>query len=537
MLSSSGDPAAPVDLSAFTMPTDAPSPHHLFEGRLELYEEADAQMVTHVADWWIALGQRDSNLPPFDVTFTQCGRHLIPAERGRIITDDPYWDLFVSPGITWSTPYDEGMSRAAVPFAMTFKVENCLQNGVMTFLYDEDSVSEVRYQVTQETCPWHVFDLWGQSAANYEPGPFEGAEEMGVAFLDEWERRYPVVPLEQLYVDYPDVREDTLSSGLTLEEQTARGLWVEGTLYLDDCPTRYGNSPFCETMALPTYSLAKTLYVSLAMAAMAQEYSEDPYTFEVEELLPGRSTAAPGNWSGITLEHLVDMSTGHYRYPTQYDDYMGDFFLDYSLAGRLEASFLFPYQEPPGERVVYLTPNYQIVAAALDVYLGEVGAPIQDSFDYAVERVYRPIGLEPDSFTTLRTWERGGANNGTAFGGYGMLLTPQGTARLGRFLMEGGQIAGEQVLEPSRLRDMMFENPADRGAPMDYGLWHYNNGMWGYPLDAWGCDGVVPFLFGVSGVTVALAPNGVVYFAYNDTYEQPVTTVLDVIDAIAPLCP
>jgi CubicO group peptidase (beta-lactamase class C family) len=151
--------------------------------------------------------------------------------------------------------------------------------------------------------------------------------------------------------------------------------------------------------------------------------------------------------------------------------------------------------------------------------------------------VYRPIGLEPDSFTTLRTWERGGANNGTAFGGYGMLLTPQGTARLGRFLMEGGQIAGEQVLEPSRLRDMMFENPADRGAPMDYGLWHYNNGMWGYPLDAWGCDGVVPFLFGVSGVTVALAPNGVVYFAYNDTYEQPVTTVLDVIDAIAPLCP
>ena len=130
-------------------------------------------MDTLVADWWIASGQRDSDLPPVDLAFTQCGRHLIPGARGRIVTEDPYWDLFVSPGLTWSTPYDEGMSRASFPFALTFKVENCIQNGVMTFLYDDDSVSEVRYQVTQETCPWHVFDLWGQSSATYTPRAFD----------------------------------------------------------------------------------------------------------------------------------------------------------------------------------------------------------------------------------------------------------------------------------------------------------------------------------------------------------------------------
>ena len=60
--------------------------------------------------------------------------------------------------------------------------------------------------------------------------------------------------------------------------------------------------------------------------------------------------------------------------------------------------------------------------------------------------------------------------------------------------------------------------------------------MWGYPLDRWGCSGHVPVMFGVSGVTAILAPNGVVYFAFNDAFEQPVVTVLDELDAIAPLC-
>ena len=428
------------------------------------------------------------------------------------------------------------MSRAAVPFSLAFKVENCLQNGVLTFLYDDDSVSEVRYQVTQETCPWHIFDLYGQSAATYTPGAVDDPEALQSAFLAELDAQFEVRPLDALADDHPAVDLAQLATGLTPDSQTARALLVDDVLYLADCPTRYGSSAFCAQTHLPTYSLAKTLHIGLVTAVMAQELSVDPYSVPVAELLPDATAAAPGNWDGVTVEHLIDMSTGHYRYAGQTDDYMGNFFLDYTLAGRLEASLLYPYQEPPGQRTVYLTPNYQVAAAALDVLLAREGADITDSFELAVDRIYRPAGVTPDSFTTLRTWEGGGQNNGTAFGGYGMVVTPQGLARLGRFLLDGATVDGAATMHPDRLDDTLFRNPADTGAPMDYYDWSYNNGMWGYPLDRWGCSGHVPVMFGVSGVTAILAPNGVVYFAFNDAFEQPVVTVLDELDAIAPLC-
>ena len=221
----------------------------------------------------------------------------------------------------------------------------------------------------------------------------------------------------------------------------------------------------------------------------------------------------------------------------QTDDYMGNFFTEFSLDERLESSFLFPYQQAPGERSVYLTPHYQIVAAAMDALLVREEVEWSDSFDFAVDRIYRPAGVSPDSFTTLRTWENGGQNNGTAFGGYGMLLTPQGLVRLSRFMGDGGTLDGRQILHSDRLAETLFEDSSDTGAPMNYYDWSYNNGMWGYPLSSWGCEGQVPIMFGVSGVTAMIAPNDVVYFAFNDEYEQPVVSVLGQLNAISPLCP
>ena len=536
-LMSSVSPESPISEDAFAMPQDAPGPLNRFEGRLTLHDESAARMETLFADDWISPGQTDSDLPDIDLEFTSCGRHLIPTQRGRLVTDDLYWDLIVQPGLTWSTEEDHGMSRAAFPFALTFKVENCIQNGVMTFLYDEDSVSQVRYQITQETCPWHIFDLWGQSTATYIPGEPEQADQIREDFLVELEQRYPVQPLEQLPIDYPGVSLAGLEQYLTLDEQTARGVWVNGSLYLAECPTRYGTYAFCETIALPSYSLAKTLYGGLTMAALAKKLDVNPYQQLVADLLPGPTADANGRWEGVTLEHLLDMTTGHYRVANQADDYMGTFFTEFTLDERLESSFLFPYQEEPGVRTVYLTPHYQILAAAMDALLVQEQTEWQDSFLFAVDNIYRPAGISPDSFHTLRTWENGGQNNGTAFGGYGMLFTPQGMARISRFIADGGSVGGQSILHSDRLAETLFEDPSDTGAPMNYYDWSYNNGMWGYPLSAWGCDGQVPTMFGVSGVTAMIAPNDVVYFAFNDRFEQPVVNVLEQLNAISPLCP
>ena len=518
-------PEGPIATSAFAMPADAAPPLHQFHGRLELRDELDARMNTHMAESWVPTGQQSSTLPPMDIGLTQCGHDLLPLERGRVITEDPWWDVYVGPGHAWSTVHDQGMSRAALPFSLSMKSTNCTFNGMLTFLFDDEAVSQVRHQIVQETCHLFSFDMWGQSAATFHPG----TREEGVIQAHQDRPRFETKAWSALGIDHPEVDLDNLDRWLTPGEQTARGLLVDDTLYLGDCPTRHGPNPFCEGVLVPSFSLAKTIYAATAMAALAQELEIDPHTVLVPEVMPDEAGAAPGDWSAVTLEHLIDMSTGHYLVAEQSDLAMGDFYVDLSLASRLEAAFLYPHKEAPGERTVYLTPNTQIAAAAMDRLLGA------DSFDFVVDRIYAPLGLDPEVRETQRTGEGGGQNNGTAFGGYGMNLTAQAIASFTRFLQEGGQIGGTQVLHPARLADMMFQG-GDAGAPMHYGEWAYNNGMWGWPLDNYGCSGHVPIMFGVSGITVIAAPNGLVYFTFNDAQEYPIINVLEELDAIAPLC-
>jgi hypothetical protein len=102
-----------------------------------------------------------------------------------------------------------------------------------------------------------------------------------------------------------------------------------------------------------------------------------------------------------------------------------------------------------------------------------------------------------------------------------MVLTPQNLAIITQFMHGDGSLNGEQVLDSDKWSATMFRELEDTGAPMYYYGWSYNNGMWGYPLASFGCEGHVPIMFGVSGITVILAPNGITYFTFNDALEFP----------------
>lgn len=532
-LNTNTTPVSPIDNGAFAIPEGAGLPQHRFEGRLVLHDEHLSQIDNHFTEWWLPEGQDASTIPEFDYAFVQCGDALLPIQRGRILTDNPYWDLLLHPGRVWSTQFDEGMTRASLPFALTMKAENCVQNGLMTFLFDDDTVSDVRWQITQETCHFHAFDMWGQSTATYHPAANSQSTQVISSHKEQTENSFPTRPWDDLQSQYGlDLAQ--LDSEVTLDSLTTRGVLVEGTLYLDRCRSRFGDYPYCDEMILPSFSLAKTSYISLAMMTIAQEFGPEIYDVKVSELLPDETNNASDDWSAVTMRHLLDMSTGHFRYANQEDDAMGDFYTNYDLASRLEAAYLFPYQVPPGEQVVYLTPNSQISAAALDVYLADQNATPSDSYDYLVDRVFKPIGLSPEYFTTLRTHQDGETNNGTAFGGYGMTLTPQGTAKLSKFLLEGGQLDGQPLLHPESLAVGLFQTE-ERGAPMNYYDWYYLGGFWGNTANL-SCQPTIPYMFGVSGITVALFPNDVVYFSYTDSQEYPVSSIVEQVNKIIPLC-
>lgn len=512
-----------VDEAAFQPVAGAGDALHSFTGTLQLVP-LEEQRTIHHAEPWISDSMQRDPIPTFGSEYVQCGNTLSPVTRGQQHTDNPSWDVLLGPGMIWSNPTDNGSSRIALPFALVATTFNCAHNGSMTFLYDGETVSDIRYQISQETCHLFQFDAWGRAEAQWNPTPTVDVTEQQQHLLDELDALLPVADFDDLAVKHPDIDFAQLDTGLTLSELTARGMVVDNTLYLDACRTRAGQYAFCNNMIMPSFSLAKTLYAGVGLAAMAEEFEEDPFSKTFGETLD-----APGTWADVTVEHALDMATGHYLYNNQNDWDVPGFYTSLELQGRLNATFALPQQDKPGERVTYLTPYYQAIAAAMDVYLVEQGADITDSFDYFVDRVLIPAGVSADSHDSLRTWEDGGANNGTAFGGYGMWLTPQNIAKLGLFLQRGG----DGILDADAHAEMMFAT-SDWGAPMNYYAYRYNNGMWAWPVD--GCEKMSPILFGVSGITVHLPPNGHVYFAFNDRQEYTVTNVLSVSAQMASMC-
>ena len=68
---------------------------------------------------------------------------------------------------------DQGYARASLPFALIQRNQNCVHNGEMTFLFSNSAtpnISNVYYQITQETCYPMKFDMWGMISAQYTPG-------------------------------------------------------------------------------------------------------------------------------------------------------------------------------------------------------------------------------------------------------------------------------------------------------------------------------------------------------------------------------
>ena len=143
-------PASPVAEGALTIPTNDAPAGHTFEGRLELVGEMETGDIS-ILRGDPEVGPELAHLPEFDFEFIQHENYLVPSRRGLIITEHPYWNYLIGPGRVWMEEGDGGYSRASFPFALVWKGSNAIFNGVMTFLYNDQHISKVWYQITQET--------------------------------------------------------------------------------------------------------------------------------------------------------------------------------------------------------------------------------------------------------------------------------------------------------------------------------------------------------------------------------------------------
>jgi hypothetical protein len=549
------DAKSPIDDSAFAVPPAAAMPAEVFEGRLDLMApetRGDGQIVSTIIPQLLQNGIW-KHLPHFSVEFVQSGSHLIPVRQGLVITGSVAWNLIIGPGRVWSEKGDNGYTRASFPFSLAARSQNCVHNGSMTFLFSNTKavhISQVRYQVTQETCAYMKVDMWGKVPATYTPSHIDNAGELEREQAIEFRDRIPRKPLSALLTDYPTAGLD-LSAFLRgrkfPQDVTAYGLYLNGVAYVSGCPTRYGKYAFCEEMRLPSYSTAKSAFVGVAMMRLGELYGKKVYSQKLQNYLP--QVGQKNSWAGVSFNDAINMATGNFVTTGDQQDERGPFEIKFlgaeSYADKMKDALLpFPPKAMPGTVWNYQSHNAFLVTQAMTAYLRTKRGPDADLFYLVRDDVYKPLHVSKGFLTTIRTDD---SKKGSPDGYFGLYFIPDDVIKIADFLNnDGGKLNGSQVLDPQRLRESLFRDPGKTGLVVPDSSErpdsiHYNHGFWGkhftrreYP--SLKCKFWVPYMVGYGGISIVLLPNGATFYVFSDSQEFTWENAVLEIAKVKPYC-
>jgi len=569
-----GAPAKPVDdMAAFGVPGGAAEPAETFEGTLTLNDPQASGIFVKNSDVFEIIPDGDSpwkHLAAFRYEFVQSGSFLLPVQEGLVITGSPAWNYLVGPGRVWQEKGDDGYMRAALPFALVQRNQNCVHNGEMTFLFSNRKtprISNVYYQITQETCYPMKFDLWGISSATYTPEKVPQLEELRAAHTAEITHKMQTKPIESLSADFPQsgIRLTAISAAYKHPENiTTYGVVINGVNYTSGCATRSGEYAFCGDMRLPSYSIAKSVFAGVALMRLGQLYGTGVYSELIKKHIP--SELIRGHWDNTTFSNASDMATGNYNldaYEADEDSAaMDKFIVGESLEGKLADAFAINQNyAPPGTKWVYQSSATFVLTQAMNAYLRERTSKDADLFNLIRDDVYKPLNVSRGGLTTIRT---NNSPTGAPSGYYGLFFIKDDFAKLGDFLNKGsGIINGRQILESTRLREALFRAPnavevgvpilgasatsalgppklGNQNAPPE-NTRRYAHGFWGKHMTPaefpeYSCDFWVSIMAGYGGNIVALLPNGVTFYISSDGMEFPWVDAVGEMAKLRPMC-
>lgn len=512
-----------VDFSAYAPSNDAQAPTHRFEGRLVLGGQPEQRTLVANTDYLSAQDIAKSKSFPedFNYAFVQHGDVLIPQKRGPIRGSHAWWEVILEPGRVWDEPGDAGLSRAAIPFALTQKNANCTHNGVLMFLFnDKEIMGRAAVQISSETCLYLQRDIWGWLHARYVPESLSDAAQRVTEYQAEVAARIPTKPLSALGDAFPGVDVAKLATAPE-RSRTRHGVYFRGIHYVAECPTRQGNHPYCDVLDVPSYSLAKSVVGGMALMRMEKRF---PGTAGTSVGIVPASGCRREDWKGVSLLHLLDMASGHYDAAS----YMADedsarivqFFApeDYphKLAFSCEA---YPNRTQPGKTWVYHTSDTFLLGVGLNAALRKnTRRKHADIFTDVIDAdIFGPLGLSPTARSTRRTYD----DYAQPFVGWGLFLHGDDIVKLGRFLAEDhGAIKGQALLDSALLDQALQRDPDQRGLQVAHlEKFRYQHGFWARNLQVeLGCEKPtwIPFMSGFGGILLVMFPNGAIWYSAAD---------------------
>jgi hypothetical protein len=535
MMADRPNPDGPID-NGYFMPVGPAEPaRHELSGVLEV-PTTDAFPV-------------EGRFPSFSVEFFTVDGSLVPVMRDIVRAPETTWDIILSPGHVWSEPTDQGWSRASFPFVLAGQDWNDSHNGIATFLYNDDQVSGLQFQIVQEQASWSRFDAWARVPLVYRPGPIDGVAGLKAAFAEEIARRLPTVPLTSLEADAEPL--DGMERGL--QDVTVTGLLDDGVLYLGRCHTRFGDFPYCNEMRHGVFSVTKTAGAALSLLWLAQTYGPQVLDLKIADFLD--VTADHDGWNEVTFRDAIDMATGigekaphrvssSYDFEDDEDQYLDRFGVEPTAQGKLDIAFLAGnYEWGPGEVGRYNTIHTFVLAAAMDAYLKSVEGPDANLWDRVSDEVLRPIGVYTAPLMHTREADGG---RGVPIMGFGFFPTVDDLAKIAQLYQNRGAYEGRQLLYADQI-DMLLQGDPERGLPVywktAFGQYSYDFSFWYMPYQGkGGCLLHIPEMMGYGGNLITLMPNGMVGIRLADAYEgasgqYDAENMAALADSLRPICP
>lgn len=483
-------------------------------------------------------------IPTLNFDFVQSGDKIIPSIRRLTLSQNKHWDYILGVGKIWQEQADQGFFRVTMPFALVEKNQNCVHNGVVSFLLNKEATkskaSDFYYQISSETCIYFKADFWGTGSVKYQPNHVESKKHIISQYQQAQQKALPVKSLTVLKEKHPQLElpKLALTSSIKATDMSRYGVIYQGNHYISVCTTRAGDYPFCQQLVLPSYSTAKSLFGGLGMMYLAQEY---PDIFN-ENVADWIKECSGKQWQGVTFSHLLNMSTGNYISSGHSSDEGAEhsqiFFGATTHQEKINYSCQhFPRKSEPGTKFVYHTSDTYLLGTALNAYIkAKLGKDVE-LFDHVLaEKIWSPLFLSATAYSTSRTHD----NDAQAFTGYGLFLLADDIAKLLQFISEQATDKNSNtILNSHELTLTLQKGKSTTAMKTNYDFIQYQNGFWRQNVskllncttETW-----LPYMLGYGGISTVLANDELQYYYFSDSDQYIWSEAIQTLNTISPIC-
>jgi len=520
-----------VDMSFFAKPEWGNAALNSFSGTLT-FQDTDLNFIKEKEYY-----PGENIFPNLSLDFITHNGELIPRRKDKIKTryqSSSYWDVLVGTGKVWHEEEDGEWSRASFPLTLTDRWVGQARNCVATFVYKNDTVSNVCLQCSQETADiddQQLGNISGILPAKYQVKEFSDSIAIIKRHNQLKSRRLPTYPLSK--IDPGNQVADYFEKMIYTNAPTSLGaVLMNNNLYLHPPKTRHGLYPYPDEMRHGLYSVTKSMAGALALMYLEERYQEDVFNELISNYVP--ALANHSGWQGVTFSHTLNMVTG-----TVGGEGPEHLFSTLIIAESAEEAInniarLGDTPELPGEKFNYASTNLFVLSYALQKYVLEKEDKQINYWQLVHDHVLVPIGAE--NFSLLHTMEKN-ESDAIPILAYGALPTIDQAAKIALLFANGGSYQGQQLINKEKVKEVFGETEwKGYSTNNDFRGMNYQHSFWSKEIITRNCKTTATYMLGFGENYIVFLPSDLIIFRFLDEHDLKIDKLIKGVEKIKSSC-